>query len=220
MIDYLIQLDEELLLFFNGFHTAFLDPFWKVFSSKAVWVPLYLALAYAFIHAFGWKRGLVLIAAIGLAVGCADFVTARLIRPFFERLRPANLENPLSELVHIVDGYRGGRYGFPSCHAANTFALAVSSALMARSRWYGVFVFCWAVLQCFSRMYLGVHYPGDLLAGACVGAAFGAVAYVVASKINVETCERPFPALVPIIVGVATVAFMALFAIISCFFLQ
>ena len=90
-----------------------------------------------------------------------------------------NLDNPLSAMVHVVDGYRGGSYGFPSCHAANSFAFAAAVALIVRSRRCSLFVFGWAVLNSYSRIYLGVHYPGDLFCGAVIGIIAGAFVLLV-----------------------------------------
>ena len=92
-----------------------------------------------------------------------------------ERLRPSNPANPISDLVHIVNNYRGGRYGFPSCHASNSFGLAFFLVFLFRKRWLSLFILLWATLNCYTRIYLGVHYPGDLIVGAiigCCGAAF------------------------------------------------
>ncbi|MCC8119533.1 MAG: phosphatase PAP2 family protein [Bacteroidales bacterium] len=177
MIDQLLEWDTQFLLFLNNFNHVFADPIMKELSGKWIWVPMYLGIAFLFWRRFGWKRALILIFAVGAAVALADSCSAKVIRPFFERMRPANIDNPISALVHIVENYRGGKYGFPSCHAANSFALAMSSALMLRVRWYSWFIFIWALFQCYTRVYLGVHYPGDLLVGACVGSFFGWLAW-------------------------------------------
>lgn len=88
-------------------------------------------------------------------------------------MRPSNPDNPLSAAVTVVNGYRGGRYGFPSCHAANTWALTALLIPVLRNRLSTASLILWAVLNCWSRMYLGVHYPGDILAGTAVGIAAG-----------------------------------------------
>lgn len=102
------------------------------------------------------------------------------------KVAPFNLLNPLSGMVHTVNGYRGGMYGFPSCHAANSFALAAIVALMLRSRMAGWFIFIWAALNSYSRLYLGVHYPGDLLCGCVLGVLCGAACYGVFSLVSRE----------------------------------
>ncbi len=201
----IIEVDSNLLLWFNEMNSAFADPIMEDLSGRAIWIPFYLVIALMFVWRYGWKKGLILIIAIGVAVGLADMVCARLIRPFFQRLRPANLDNPLSVFVHIVDSYRGGRYGFPSCHAANSFALAVSSSLLLRVKNYSLFILFWALLMCYTRMYLGVHYPGDLLVGAAVGSIFGYIIYMCASRY----AQRPQSAILrawPVIMaGCATI---------------
>lgn len=184
MIDSLVDIDTQLFLALNGLHADWLDQFMYWFSGRFIWIPLYVAIAWLLVRRLGWKRGLIAVAAIGLAAACSDYTCARLIRPVVERLRPANLDNPISCLVHIVNDYRGGSYGFPSCHATNTFALAVSSSLFMRWRGYTIFIFAWAVAQCYSRIYLGVHYPGDILVGAAIGSAYGVALYYLSQPLS------------------------------------
>lgn len=131
---------------------------------------------------------------------------------------PSNPENPLSEMVHIVGGYRGGSYGFPSCHAANSFALASFLTLLFANRKLSLFIFAWAVLNSYSRVYLGVHYPGDLLVGAIIGTAAG-LAMAFAAGYVADRVDRPHlkPSVntgVVTLVGAFTVAVIA---VVSCF---
>lgn len=205
MIEQLTNLDTQIFLALNGLHSPLLDPAVLMFTGRAIWIPLYLAIAYVVIRRFGLWRGLLLVAVIGAAVGLSDMICAQAIRPHVTRLRPANPDGPLAGLVHIVNGYRSGGYSFPSCHAANTFALAVSSTLILRSRPYAIFIFLWAALQCYSRIYLGVHYPLDILAGAIVGSAIAFAACMAARKVYSEPAYPQARGWVAIAVGIATI---------------
>lgn len=205
MIDQLIGIDTQALLAVNGLHAAFLDPVMKMLSGKLVWLPMYVAIACLMILRFGVRRGLLLIGAIGLAVGLSDVMCAHIIRPVVARLRPCNPDNPIAPLVHIVNGYRSGGYSFPSCHACNAVALAVSSSLIMRERPYTIFISLWAALQCYTRLYLGVHYPGDLLAGALVGAAMALLVCLPATTI-IKGEQKKQGAVAVILIGVITVA--------------
>ena len=131
---------------------------------------------------------------------------ATLIRPYVERLRPSNLENPISDMVHIVNGRRGGRYGFPSCHAANTFGLAFFIWFLFRKRWLTVFMMGWALLTCYSRIYLGVHYPGDLIVGTLIGLFAAYIVYRLFLKVSGhKTMEKVPHIYAPILVGGLTI---------------
>ena len=128
---------------------------------------------------------------------------------------PPNLENPLSAMVHIVNGYRGGSYGFPSCHAANTFGLAFFILYLFRSRLLSTFILAWALVTCYSRAYLGVHYPGDLLAGAVLGFVGASLCYGLFQKICRYTRpERPMHLWVPVAVGGVTVVGMLVYSFV------
>lgn len=174
---WLSDIDARLLLIVNGAHSPFFDSVMWCISGRWIWVPFYAVLAYLLFRRMFWKRASICLVTIGLIILAADQTCATLIRPEIGRLRPANLNNPLSSFVHVVNGYRGGRYGFPSCHAANTFALAVFMSLVIRHKWFTVMMFSWAFIVSYSRMYLGVHYFGDLFCGATIGSLFAVLFY-------------------------------------------
>lgn len=174
---WLSDIDARLLLIVNGAHSPFFDSVMWCISGRWIWVPFYAVLAYLLFRRMSWKRASICLVTIGLIILAADQTCATLIRPEIGRLRPANLNNPLSSFVHVVNGYRGGRYGFPSCHAANTFALAVFMSLVIRHKWFTVMMFSWAFIVSYSRMYLGVHYFGDLFCGATTGSLFAVLFY-------------------------------------------
>lgn len=174
---WLSDIDARLLLIVNGAHSPFFDSVMWCISGRWIWVPFYAVLAYLLFRRMSWKRASICLVTIGLIILAADQTCATLIRPEIGRLRPANLNDPLSSFVHVVNGYRGGRYGFPSCHAANTFALAVFMSLIIRHKWFTVMMFSWAFIVSYSRMYLGVHYFGDLFCGATIGSLFAVLFY-------------------------------------------
>lgn len=190
MMDFLHNADIGMLMAFNGHHTAWLDSAMMFVSDRHVWIPFYVILAALIFHRFGWKKALVYIAAIGLAITFTDQICASVIRPAVARLRPSNLDNPLSDMITVVNGYRSGSYSFPSCHAANTFALATFISLLFRRRTATAAILTWAAVVSCSRLYLEVHYPSDLIAGAVIGSAIAAALYMLAHI----SCRRFFAA--------------------------
>ncbi len=190
MIEWINDIDTQAFLALNSLHAPYFDWFMSLFSGKWIWIPMYAAILFAIVRNYRWKQVAVMVVFVALAIVAADQVCASVIRPVICRLRPANLSNPLSQMVHIVDGYRGGAYGFPSCHAANSFALAVFVAIIFRNKRLSLAIFGWAVINSYSRIYLGVHYPGDLIVGAAVGAVCGAVTAAVA-LFTANRIDRP-----------------------------
>lgn len=172
-------MDEAILLWVNSHHFEYMDEYMWMLTYRFTWIPMYLAIAYAVVRSLGWRKGLLYIVAVGLTILLADQMCSHVIRPWAERLRPSNLDNPLSAVIHIVHDYRGAPYGMPSCHAANTMALLTILLLAFRGRILAVTMTVWMLSQVYSRMYLGVHYPTDLLVGAAVGGASAVLLFCV-----------------------------------------
>jgi undecaprenyl-diphosphatase len=173
MLEAIQSLDRHLVLAINHAHTPALDSAMIFASNRYAWVPAYALLITVLIDLFR-RRALVLLPLVMAAVGLADSITSRLFKPFFARLRPCH-DAKLASLLHLPDGC-GGQFGFLSSHAANSMALAVFLLLVlptGRFRATKVLAFVWAVLLSYSRMYLGAHYPSDVLGGAAIGALLG-----------------------------------------------
>ena len=176
MLHSLDELDRQLFLFLNGFHTEWLDELMYWITNKYTWFPGYFLLIVIVIRKYR-TRGLMMCLGMVLAVAISDQITSGWMKPFFERLRPCQVP-ALQQIVHLVAGC-GGRYGFASSHASTTFALATTVWLMLRS-WspsWG-WVFAWSATVAYSRIYVGVHYPLDILVGASIGFLVGWLVYL------------------------------------------
>lgn len=189
MIDQLSALDKRLFLFLNSLHTPVLDSTMLLLSKTMVWAPLYLVLLILIFRAYRLRSWTVLL-TIAIIILATDQVTSSFMKPFFARPRPSH-EPSLEGLVHLVDGYRGGMFGFASSHAANTFGIATFLTLLFRNYipWMAL-LFLWSGLVSYTRIYLGVHYPGDILAGAMVGAAVGCIGFTLLKMILAKTSQQ------------------------------
>lgn len=167
MLDQLISYDKSLLLFLNSHYNAVSDAFWWATTNGWTFVPLYLVWFWAYYKRFDRQFFWILL-LIGIQIALTDLTSVHLFKNVFCRLRPSH-DPELASLVHIVNDYRGGLYGFVSSHAANTVGIATLTSLLMQNRWYTLSAFVWAALMSYSRIALGVHYPIDILCGALLG---------------------------------------------------
>ncbi|MBP6065340.1 phosphatase PAP2 family protein [Bacteroides sp.] len=211
----LMETDQTVFLYLNGLYTSFGDYFMSSFSGKVIWAPMYASVLYVLLKNADWKVALYCLIAIVLTITFADQACATFIRPAVARLRPCSPDNPISELVHLVNGKRSGSFSFPSCHAANSFGLAFMLMYLFRNRWLTAFILIWAVINSYSRIYLGVHYPTDLLAGAIVGATGATLMYLLLRKITGVRQVGNKQSAVIIYTGLLTMLGISLYAIIQ-----
>ena len=179
VIQTLVDWDTQIFLAINGLHNDYWDNFMQMFSGRFIWLPFYLSIAYVMFRCFPWRVNVTCLIVLALLITINDQMSGSLIRSFVGRLRPANTDNPISPLVHIVDGYRGGRYGFPSAHSANCWGLAFFIYYVFRRHLLTTTLMAWAFITCWSRMYLGVHYFGDIIVGMLVGVVTASLVYYV-----------------------------------------
>lgn len=173
MINELQELDKALFLLLNGLHNPFWDRVMWWVSDKYIWIPLYVFFLVLVWKKYGKQFWIVLIGA-ALLITISDQVHLHFFKNIFERLRPCH-DPSLEGMVHIVNGKCGGEFGFVSGHAANSFAIAtfLSVLLGAKYRYFTPLVLLWASVVAYSRIYLGVHFPGDVICGALLGSVFG-----------------------------------------------
>jgi undecaprenyl-diphosphatase len=173
MIDYLNKLDTGLFLFLNGQHNAFFDPFMYWFSDKLIWIPMYLLIAFFIIRNYK-IQGIVILIFVGIVILACDQTASHLIKNAVQRLRPSH-EPALAGLVYLSKAAPGGLYGFVSSHAASALGMATFLGLVLdrRFRYLKYWLFVWAILVSYSRIYNWVHYPGDVLDGVFAGIFIG-----------------------------------------------
>ena len=201
MFERLIHIDTEILLVINGWHAPWADTLMWIISAKETWIPLYLLLIGLLVWRYRqpattrvkWMQKVpacvLMIMVIGLAVGAADFIASGILKDWVARPRPSRVPE-LEGVLHLVNGYKSGRYGFVSSHAANTMACGLLFSLIWRKKITTCGLMLWVAANCYSRMYLGVHYPLDILGGLIVGALVAWAAFVMLKSLGVVSGER------------------------------
>ncbi|HUH28867.1 phosphatase PAP2 family protein [Gelidibacter sp.] len=186
MIDQILQLDTDVFIFLNSLGTKAWDPFWLAYTSKFNWIPLYALLLYLISRQMRLKAVLITVIVVALMILVTDQVT-NLFKNGLHRLRPCHLAE-LVDSMRLVKSGCGGRYGFFSGHASNTMAAAIFMGLTLKKQFkYLIYVLIfWAFLMSYSRIYIGVHYPLDVLLGMLFGLMMGILFY----KLNLYAIHK------------------------------
>lgn len=180
----LITLDRWLLLQVNGSESLYLDGLVHILTTAATWIPLYLAMFFMVIKNNSTMRSIALIlCSAALCYLLAGAVDDGIVKPIVARWRPTH-DPVIGWQVDVVDGYRGGNFGFFSAHASNTFSIAVFFSLLVRSRLLTVSLVSWSLVNCWTRLYLGVHYPGDILCGLFWGGGVGMLVFLLNRRLE------------------------------------
>ena len=184
ILEVLQDIDRQLLLALNGSDSLFLDRVVRTLTHGATWIPLYLSLFYMVMkNNDNFRRLLLVLGGAGLCYLLAGFVDDEIVKPLVARWRPTH-DPEIGTLVDIVDGYRGGNYGFFSAHASNTMSIATFFCWLARSRRLSIALVLWSLTNCWTRMYLGVHFPGDIIVGIIWGIIVGTGVYFLYRRIT------------------------------------
>jgi len=194
MLEQVLEYERSMFFMLNGSDSPFVDRFMWLYTGKVVWLPLAAFILFILLYKKDWRESVLILLAITLVVTLCDQFASHLIKPYFERFRPTHHPEFMDD-VKIVFGYRGGRYGFISSHAANAFGFAMFISLLFRYRIFTITVFIWAVLTAYTRIYLGVHFISDIIPGALAGLFFGWLVYIIYVYVRKKTIdgagERP-----------------------------
>lgn len=191
MLDQILQIDQDLFLFLNSFHSSFWDEVMYLVSHKFFWIPFYAFLLYLLIKTYGWKTGLILGITVVACFAITNTVSTEVFKKGIQRLRPTHTPQ-IQDLVHVVHNHRGGYYGFFSSHASNVFGLAVLIGLYLKPKikYMLLLLILWAAIISYSRIYLGVHYPLDIICGALFGSLIGYFTFLASKKFILSKKER------------------------------
>lgn len=177
-IQRLIDIDKHVMLALNGSDSLYMDGVMKIFTTTSVWIPVAAVLLFIVLKNNTPRGSLLTVLAVALTILACDQISSELIKPIVARLRPSH-DPSFMHLIDTFNGYRSGSYSFTSSHACNSFGIFTIIALIIRNRALSLSLLLWACINSFSRIYLGVHYPGDILCGAIVGTVIGSTIFLI-----------------------------------------
>lgn len=190
MLDQIIEFDKNLMLTLNGCHNGFFDIVMPFITNKFTGIPLYIGILLLIVYKWkgfgkeGIKTICIATGAVLLTFALCDSLSVALFKETIQRFRPG-WDPEICDIVRTLEG-KGGKYGFVSSHAANLFGLAAITSLMIRKRWYTICIFIWAAAVGYSRIYVGKHFPADVVCGALFGLLVGWLVY----KLFVQICKK------------------------------
>ena len=222
--------ERDAFLWMNNHHNEFWDSFMMIYSGKLIWVPLSAVLLITLFYKSKWQNAVLFIFCMILLATLCDQISAGVIKPIFSRYRPTHHPDFVHSVI-TVDGYRGGRYGFISAHAANGFGVAMFISLVFRIRWFTVAIFSWALVTCYSRIYLGVHFVSDVVGGMILGSILGFLIYLLHQYCRVKVLKLsledliipPYTKIHAKIISItllATVLIIAIYSMVEIYFLK
>jgi len=184
LFETILQVDKQVLIFLNNLGTEQWDPFWRAVTKQFNWIPLFATIIFLVIKAFGWKRGGFIILSMIILVAFSDQFT-NLVKNFIERLRPNN-DPQIKDLLRTVDSYSPGGYSFMSGHATTSTFFTVYTLLLLKGKYqkYIYLMLIFPVVFSYSRLYLGVHFPIDILTGITIGIIFANLYFTLYKKVD------------------------------------